>query len=73
LTFLAVITPGVATGTVLFFDGSTQISGPVPVNNGSATFTTASLSVGTHSITVRYNGDANFNGSTSAAHKIAVK
>jgi hypothetical protein len=29
--------------------------------------------VGTHSITARYNGDANFNGSTSAAHKIAVK
>jgi subtilisin family serine protease len=73
LTFLAVITPGVATGTVLFFDGSTQISGPVPVNNGSATFTTASLPVGTHSITARYNGDANFNGSTSAAHKIAIK
>jgi len=73
VTFLATITPSNASGNVLFFDGSTQISGSVSVNNGTASFTVPSLSVGTHSITTRYNGDANFNGSTSAAHKITVK
>ena len=32
-----------------------------------ATLTTSSLSTGAHSITVQYNGDGNFNGSTSSA------
>ncbi len=73
VTFLATINPSSASGTVLFFDGSTQISLAIPVTNGTSTFTVPSLSVGTHSITARYNGDANLNGSTSAAHKITAK
>jgi hypothetical protein len=38
-----------------------------------ATFSTASLSVGTHSITARYGGDTNYNGSTSAVLSQTVK
>src|SRR5205823_3090661 len=34
---------------------------------GRATFTTAALTTGTHSITVVYGGDTTFNGTTSAA------
>lgn len=67
LTFMANVTPNSATGTVVFFDGSSAISGDVILVNGTASFTTSQLSFGTHSITVQYSGDAGFNGSTSLA------
>jgi hypothetical protein len=72
-TFTATIAPASATGTVTFFDGSTAISGAIAVNNGTARFAISTLSTGTHSITARYNGDANFNGSTSPAVRVKVK
>jgi uncharacterized repeat protein (TIGR01451 family) len=55
---------GTPTGEVVFEDGST-ILGKAALNNGVATFTTAALSVGNHSITAVYSGDANDFGSTS--------
>jgi ELWxxDGT repeat protein len=51
---------GTPTGTVTFTDGATTI-GSVTLNNvGRATFTTSSLSRGSHSINVNYGGDAKF-------------
>lgn len=73
LTFVAAVTPASASGTVVFFDGSAAISGPVPATGGSATFTTSTLASGTHSINAQYSGDANFNASSSAALKVKVK
>ena len=73
ITFIANIIPGAATGTVVFFDGTTAISAPIPVSNGSASFTTASLSVGSHSISARYGGDANYNAASSNALPVKVK
>src|SRR5207253_2642218 len=51
-------------GTVEFYDGSTSI-GQGTLNtseNGltTATFSTSSLAVGTHTVTARYDGDAEF-------------
>jgi subtilisin family serine protease len=66
LTFQATVAPGSATGTVTFFDGTSAISGPVPVGGGIASFTTSTLSGGPHSITAQYSGDTNFNPATSA-------
>lgn len=58
---------GTITGTVTFKDGTTTLGTPVALNSsGVATFTTKTLSVGTHSITASYSGDSNFNSSTSA-------
>lgn len=57
---------GSPTGTVTFSDGSTALA-TAPLTNGQATFTSSSLSVGSHSITAAYSGDANFTGSTSTA------
>lgn len=59
-------TGGQPTGSIVFKDGTTtigtvQISGSAPV-----TFTTSSLSVGSHSITAFYAGDVNDSPSTSA-------
>ncbi len=71
VTFTATVTAaapgsGTPTGTVDFFDGATLLgSGPL---NGTAqaTFSTSALAQGSHPITAVYNGDANFNGSTSS-------
>jgi hypothetical protein len=57
---------GTPTGTVTFMDGSTPL-GTAALSAGQASLAVASLSAGSHSITAVYNGDANDQGSTSAA------
>jgi hypothetical protein len=69
VTFTATVTPeGVSsdtpTGTVVFDDGPTPIE-ILSLTDGSASFNTSALSVGSHNITVSYGGDANFAPSTS--------
>jgi hypothetical protein len=54
------------TGTMTFYDGSTQI-GTATVAGGSATFTTTALTAGAHSITATYSGDSNYGPGTSGA------
>jgi hypothetical protein len=77
VTFTATVTAsapgaGTPTGTVTFFDGTTTL-GTGTVNAArQATFTTALLAVGTHSITAVYGGDSNFSTSTSAASSETV-
>jgi hypothetical protein len=66
---------GGASGNVLFTDNGTNIGVPVNVNS-QGTATTAqgvfTISPGAHSMVAQYNGDASFNGSTSAAVAITV-
>ena len=67
VTFTATVTAqasGSPTGTVTFSDGSTTL-GQGTVNAGTATYSTASLAPGSHSITATYSGDSNFTGSAS--------
>ena len=53
-------------GTVAFFDGQTQLSPtPVPLVNGTASYTTSSLAAGIHPLTAVYSGDLYFSGSSS--------
>jgi len=54
------------TGTVIFYDGSTQL-GSAGVAAGSATFTTSALTAGNHSISAAYSGDASYGAATSGA------
>jgi len=65
VTFTATLSAG-ATGTVTFMDGTT-VMGIGAVSSGTASFSTSTLPVGTHSITAVYGGDANYNGVTSPA------
>ena len=58
--------PSTATGTVTFFDGTTNL-GTATMSSGVATFTTSTLATGTHSITAVYNGDTNYSSVTSTA------
>jgi Subtilase family/Bacterial Ig-like domain (group 3)/Autotransporter beta-domain/IPT/TIG domain len=64
--FTATVTGIAPTGTVIFFDGGTQI-GTATLTGGTASITTSSLTTGSHSITARYSGDGNNAASTSAA------
>ncbi len=57
---------GTRTGTVTFFDGATALGTAALSAGGSASFATAALAGGAHTVTAVYGGDANFNGSTSA-------
>jgi hypothetical protein len=77
VTFTATVSPGDGGGTVAFSsDGTTiptcsaqAVSSTAPFK---ATCTTTGLSVGTHAITAVYSGDANYQGSSSAAFSQAV-
>jgi ELWxxDGT repeat protein len=55
---------GTPTGTVTFRDGITTLGTGI-LSGGTASFTTSGLSAGSHSITVVYDGDADFLTSTS--------
>ncbi len=55
---------GTPTGSVEFFDGLTDL-GPGTIAAGVATFATAALDAGSHSIIGVYSGDASFTTSTS--------
>ncbi len=65
VTLTATVTPSASTGTVTFKDGTTTL-GTGTVSGGVATFTTSGLSVGSHSITAEYGGDASYATSTSS-------
>ena len=72
VTFTATVTassPGanIPTGTVYFFDGATMIGTGTLNGSGVATVGVALASVGTHSITAQYQGDAIDSPSTSSA------
>ncbi len=57
---------GTPTGTVTFLDGTSTL-GTGTLSGGKATFSTSSLALGGHSITVTYGGSGNFTGSSSSA------
>ena len=51
----------IPTGTADFLDGATTLASGIPMDpSGHANFTTSSLAIGTHSMTVHYSGDSNY-------------
>jgi Bacterial Ig-like domain (group 3)/Beta-propeller repeat len=76
VTFTATITsttPGTPTGTVTFLDSGNALGPAVTLSaQGKATFTTASLVQGNHSIFCMYSGDATFAPATSSGIGEAV-
>jgi hypothetical protein len=73
-TFTATILPvapggGAPTGTVIFtIDGTPQAS--LTLVGSQASFSTSGLSVGNHTITASYSGDANFNDSNGSLTQV---
>ncbi|MDM7998974.1 MAG: YDG domain-containing protein [Dehalococcoidia bacterium] len=72
VTFTVTVTDPRATGTVTLMDGNTVID-TAALSNGAATLEISTLSVGSHSITAVYGGDANFSGATSSPVEVTVK
>ena len=72
VTLVAAVTPtnpgaGTPTGTVTFFDGTSELGAVTLDGSGRATLTVSSLALGGHSITAVYGGDAGFLGGQSGA------
>jgi hypothetical protein len=72
VTFTATVAPAsqgapAPTGTVTFMDGTAMLGTPVALTAGGASYTTSSLTVGSHSITAVYGGDPNNRPRTSIA------
>jgi len=67
VTFTATVngSVGTPTGTVTFKDGTTSLA-TNSLSSAVATFTTSALTGGSHSITAVYNGDTDYNSSTSS-------
>jgi hypothetical protein len=65
VTFTATISSG-PTGTITFLDGGASI-GTGTISGTTATFTTSSLSAGSHAIKASYPGNATYNAVTSSA------
>lgn len=65
---------GTPTGTITFMDGTAAMGTGTLNASGQATFTTTSLSAGTHAIKAVYGSDANFLASTSTVvNQLVVK
>ena len=69
ITLTATVSSSISTptGTVSFVDGATPIGTGTVNSSGVATYSTAALAVGTHTITAVYSGDTNFLTITSGA------
>jgi hypothetical protein len=76
VTFTATVTGafgGNPSGTVKFKDGSTVIgSGTLNVTTHKATFSTTTLTTGTHNITAAYQGNSSYHSATSPVLKQVV-
>jgi len=71
-TFSASVTGGTPTGQVELFDNGTMIGAAATVSGGSATPTAPALSVGTHSVSAHYLGDAMTAASNSGTLNMTV-
>ena len=70
VTFTATVTPSVGvgpTGTVQFQIDGNDVGSPVALSGNTASYTTSTLSAGSHSVVAVYGGDGNYAGSTSSA------
>ncbi|MFK7697535.1 Ig-like domain repeat protein [Paenibacillus sp. HJGM_3] len=72
VTLTAAVTPGQATGTITFKDGTIVLGGPVALTNGTASLTTTALPEGSHTITAQYSGDSVFSSGNSSATTVTV-
>ena len=66
VTFTATVSPATATGDVQFVVDGTNSGAPVALRSGVARYSISSLAAGTHSVDVRYGGNAIY-GSASAS------
>ncbi len=70
----ALTTPGVTpTGTLTLLDGSSAIATATISGDGSFVLATAALSIGNHTVTASYSGDANNSAAVSQAATVMIR
>src|SRR5262249_22128161 len=69
VTLTATVTPAAAAGSVQFRDGVTSLGAPVAVSSGTASLSTTTLRLGSHSLTAQFTptDPSSFTGSASPA------
>lgn len=72
VTFTAHVSPSVAPGTVTFSDGVTPICSNIALVAGTASCTVSFATGGAHSVSAKYNGNANYTVSTSVPAAIVT-
>jgi phospholipase/lecithinase/hemolysin len=75
LTASVTVTSGTPVGTLTFFDGTTSLGSSLvsgSTTTATASYTTSSLTVGTHNITAQFSGVNGYAGSTSTAFSEVV-
>ncbi|MGD0796992.1 MAG: Ig-like domain repeat protein [Acidobacteriaceae bacterium] len=65
VTLTATTSPTAATGTITFFDGSTNLGSAI-LSSGAATYTVTAITGGAHSYTASYGGSGAYTSSTSS-------
>jgi Glycoside hydrolase family 44/Bacterial Ig-like domain (group 3) len=71
ITLTATVTPAAATGTLSFKDGSTAL-GSATLASGKGVLAVSTLSVGTHSLSAAYGGDAADSASNSNTVMVTI-
>jgi Glycoside hydrolase family 44/Bacterial Ig-like domain (group 3) len=71
ITLTATVAPASATGTITFLDGNTAI-GSASLASGKGLLTLSTLSVGNHSLSAAYSGDAADSASTSNVVTVTI-
>jgi Glycoside hydrolase family 44/Bacterial Ig-like domain (group 3) len=71
ITLTATVAPASATGTITFLDGSTSI-GSAGLTSGKGMLALSTLSVGSHSLSAAYSGDAADSASNSTAVAVTI-
>ncbi|MDR3737298.1 MAG: pectinesterase family protein, partial [Acidobacteriaceae bacterium] len=68
---LSVASGGTPTGSITFYDGLATLAVVTPVS-GTATLATMGLSIGAHTVTASYGGDANYGASQASSVYVVV-
>jgi len=66
-TLSATVAPSPSGGTVQFYDNSVALGSPITVSSGMASYTTNTLSVGSHPITASYSGITGYAASSTTS------
>jgi autotransporter-associated beta strand protein len=71
---VAAVSPGagIATGTVQFYNGATLLGSATLDDTGVATLITGALNFGAQTVSAVYEGDSNFNTSTSNTQTVSI-
>ena len=71
-TLTAAVTPGFATGTVSFYEGTTLLGTASLDNTATAVLPISTLNAGVHTIVAKYNGDPGVPANTSNTAQLTV-